>query len=87
MTNKNDRDQPNRRVRRRRARAARARGWYWEDFSEEELVAKLPVTEVIDILGVAGELEWDELTPGEQRLILLARKMYRNWSWDKHMVN
>jgi hypothetical protein len=85
MANKNDRDLPNGRARRRRARAARARGWYWEDFSEEKL-AKLHVTELTDFLNVARELEleWDELTPGEQRLARLACKGYDNWYWKKH---
>ena len=80
MTNKNHRDQPNRQAR-RRARAARARGWHWENFSEAEL-ATLHITEVIEFLKVAVTLKWDELTPGEQRLALLARRRYVNWVRD-----
>ena len=85
MSDQTEKPRPNR-ARRRRAKADRARGWYWENYSEEQLTnsVMLHATEVEDFLHAITGLEWDELTTGERRLLSLVNRAHTNWFLHKH---
>jgi ABC-type molybdenum transport system ATPase subunit/photorepair protein PhrA len=55
------------------------RNWYWENWSEEELLALTP-EEVEEFLRSIEDRQWGDLSAGEQRLMLLCRKMHEEWT-------